>query len=192
MEAVISMCINKNYWWEIQLNKTRYLNWVLSVTWKHWTPLLLMWRWMRHGTSSWLAHSPAEKIEKKPIKYYMMTRSLIMSTKLYLRKRYATLFKCTFSLFSPNSYISCIHQAYSSYFTYTWVGMISQNHLFVTLWTTANQAPLSIEFSRQEFESGLPCPPPGDLLNPGIKLGSPTLQADSLPSEPLGKSLLQH
>ena len=39
-------------------------------------------------------------------------------------------------------------------------------------------------FSRQEYWSGLPCPPPGDLLNPGIKPRSPTLQADSLLSEP--------
>ena len=37
---------------------------------------------------------------------------------------------------------------------------------------------------RQEYWSGLPCPPPGDLPNPGIKPRSPTLQADSLPSEP--------
>ena len=43
------------------------------------------------------------------------------------------------------------------------------------------------EFSRQEYWSGLPCPPPGDLSNPGIEPPSPTLQADSLPSEPPGK-----
>ena len=42
-------------------------------------------------------------------------------------------------------------------------------------------------FSRQEYWSGLPCLPPGDLLNPGIEPGSPTLQIDSLPSEPPGK-----
>ena len=42
-------------------------------------------------------------------------------------------------------------------------------------------------FSRQEHWSGLPCPPPGDLPNPGIKPRSPTLQTDSLPSEPPGK-----
>ena len=42
-------------------------------------------------------------------------------------------------------------------------------------------------FSRQEYQSGLPCPPPGELPNPGIKARSPTLQADSLPSEPPGK-----
>ena len=51
-------------------------------------------------------------------------------------------------------------------------------------WTIAPQAPLSMEFFRQEYWSGLPFPSPGDLLNPGIKPGSPMLQADALPSEP--------
>ena len=41
--------------------------------------------------------------------------------------------------------------------------------------------------SRQEYWSGLPCPPPENLPNTGIKPGSATLQADSLPSEPQGK-----
>ena len=54
-------------------------------------------------------------------------------------------------------------------------------------WTVVHQAPLSMEFSRQEYWSGLPCPSPRDLPDPGIKPGSPTLQADSLPSEPPGK-----
>ena len=44
-------------------------------------------------------------------------------------------------------------------------------------------------FSRQEYWSGLPFPSPGDLLDPGIKPGSPTLQADCLPFEPRGKPL---
>ena len=52
--------------------------------------------------------------------------------------------------------------------------------LSVTLWTVALQAPLSMEFSKQEYWNGLLCPPPGDLPNPGIKPGSPALQADSL------------
>ena len=51
----------------------------------------------------------------------------------------------------------------------------------------ANQAPLSREFFRQEYWSGLPCPSPGDLPDPGIKPESPKLQTDSLPSEPPGK-----
>ena len=42
--------------------------------------------------------------------------------------------------------------------------------LFAILWTVACQAPLSMRFSRQEYWSELPCPPPGDLPNPGIKL----------------------
>ena len=56
-----------------------------------------------------------------------------------------------------------------------------------TVWTVACQAPLSRRFSRQEYPSGLPCPPPGDLPNLGTEPRSPTLQADSLPSEPPGK-----
>ena len=44
-----------------------------------------------------------------------------------------------------------------------------------------------MEFSRQEYWSGLPFPSPGDLPNPGIEPGSPTLQADALPSELPGK-----
>ena len=63
--------------------------------------------------------------------------------------------------------------------------------LFVTSWTVACQAPLSMGFSRQEYWTGLPFPSPGDLPDPGIKAGSPTLQADSLPSEPPGKPLFQ-
>ena len=56
-----------------------------------------------------------------------------------------------------------------------------------TPWTVAYQAPLSMGFSRQKYWSGLPFPSPGDLPNPGIKPGSPALQADALPSEPPGK-----
>ena len=50
---------------------------------------------------------------------------------------------------------------------------------FATPWTVARQAPLSMEFPRQEYRSGLPFPLPEDI--PGIKLASPALQADSLP-----------
>ena len=65
--------------------------------------------------------------------------------------------------------------------------VLSRVQLFVTPWTIAHQAPLSMGFSRQEYWSGLPCPPPGDLPNPGIKRRYPTLQADSLPSKLTGK-----
>ena len=54
---------------------------------------------------------------------------------------------------------------------------------------SACQAPLSMEFSRQECWSELPFPSPGDLPDPGIEPGSPTWQADSLPSESPGKPI---
>ena len=65
--------------------------------------------------------------------------------------------------------------------------MLSCVQLFATPWTVACQTPLSTGFSRQEYWSGLPCPPPGDLPDPGIEPLSPALQADSLPPEPPGK-----
>ena len=69
------------------------------------------------------------------------------------------------------------------------VKSFSHVQLFVTPWTVAYQAPQSTEFSRQEYWSGLPFRSPGDLPDPGIEPGSPTLQADALPSEPPGKPL---
>ena len=63
----------------------------------------------------------------------------------------------------------------------------SHVRLSVTPWTGARQAPLSVGVSRQEYWSGLPFPSPGDLPNPGIKPGSPALQADALTSELPGK-----
>ena len=56
-------------------------------------------------------------------------------------------------------------------------------------WIVANWAPLSLEFSRQEYWSGLPFLPPGDLPNPGIEPKSPALQVDSILSESPGKPI---
>ena len=61
------------------------------------------------------------------------------------------------------------------------LGRFSCVWLCVTSRTVARQAPLSMGFSRQEYWSGLPCPPPGDLPNPGIEPKSPALQVGSLP-----------
>ena len=66
----------------------------------------------------------------------------------------------------------------------------SRVQLFVTVWTVAGQAPLSLGFSRLEYWSGLACPPPGDLPDPGIKPTSPALQADTLPPELPGKYII--
>ena len=59
--------------------------------------------------------------------------------------------------------------------------------LFVTPWTVAHQAHLSMRFSRQEYWSGLSCPSPGYLSGSVIEPRFPTLQADTLPSDPSGK-----
>ena len=72
-----------------------------------------------------------------------------------------------------------------------WIGHEeSESHSIVsdpaTPWTVAHQAPLSMEFSRQEYWSGLSLPSPGNVPNPGIEPESPALQADSLLSEPPG------
>ena len=53
--------------------------------------------------------------------------------------------------------------------------------------TLRPQGPPSMGFSRQEYWNGLPFPSPGNLPSPGVKPGSPALEADSLPSEPPGK-----
>ena len=66
------------------------------------------------------------------------------------------------------------------------VKLLSRVQLFATPWTVAYQAPPSMGFSWQECWSGLPFPSPGDLPDPGIEPGSPTLQADALLSEPPG------
>ena len=76
---------------------------------------------------------------------------------------------CNFSVCPPHSRVKifCVCQ------------LLSRVRLFETPWTVAHQAPLSMEFSRQEYWSGLPCPSPGDLPDLRIEPRSSTLQADS-------------
>ena len=69
------------------------------------------------------------------------------------------------------------------------VKSLSRVRLFATPWTVAHQAPPSMEFSRQEYWTGLPFPSPGDIPNAGMEPRSPALQADALPSEPPGKPI---
>ena len=70
------------------------------------------------------------------------------------------------------------------------VCLVSRVQLFATLWTVAHQAPLSLGFSRQEYWSGLPFPPPGDVPDPGTEPASPmfpVMQVDSLMLSHRGK-----
>ena len=61
------------------------------------------------------------------------------------------------------------------------VWLLSHGHLFVTPWTVAHQAPLSMGSSRQEYWSGFPFPSPGDFPDPGIEPTSSAREVDSLP-----------
>ena len=70
------------------------------------------------------------------------------------------------------------------------VKWLSHVQLFATLSTAAYQVPLSMEFSMQEYLSGLPFPSPGDLPNPGIEPRFAALQTDALPSEQPGEQKL--
>ena len=63
---------------------------------------------------------------------------------------------------------------------------LSRVQLFVTPWTVVCQAPPSMGFSGQEYWSGLPCPPPGDLTDPGIEPESPALAGGFFTAEPPG------
>ena len=74
--------------------------------------------------------------------------------------------------------VSGIQQSELATYIYTHVCVHAQ---LLQLCLTLCHAPLSMGFSRQEYWSGFPCIPPGDLPNPGIKPGSPALQVDSLP-----------
>ena len=68
--------------------------------------------------------------------------------------------------------------------------LLSRVWLFATPWTVAHQAPLAMGFSRQEYWSELPFPPPGDFPDPEIKpvsLVSPALAGRFLTNEPIGK-----
>ena len=83
-----------------------------------------------------------------------------------------------YSCFSGTLVIYKTIFAFSNTECYAVLSHLSCVHLFATLWTVAHQAPLSMGFSRQEYWSGLPCPPPGDLPDPGIEpmsLTSPAL-----------------
>ena len=70
--------------------------------------------------------------------------------------------------------------------------VLSHIQLFATPWTVAHQAPLSVEFSKQENWSGLPFPPPVDLTDPGVEpasLASPALAGDFFTTVAPGKPL---
>ena len=91
-------------------------------------------------------------------------------------------FWCTAKWFSYTYIYMCVYMC--MYTCMCACSDFSPVWLFATLWTVAHQALLSPGFSKQKYWSGLPCPPPGDLPDPGIEpesTVSPALRVDSLP-----------
>ena len=74
--------------------------------------------------------------------------------------------------------ISSSHFLFRTFHGRSGDGLVAKScQILVNTWTVAHQAPLFMKFHRQEYRSGLPFPSPGDLPDPGIEPGSPTLQA---------------
>ncbi|CAI9157934.1 unnamed protein product [Rangifer tarandus platyrhynchus] len=97
-------------------------------------------------------------------------------------------FLCYEILFKHNNTLSQTEK--DKYYMHVCVCVLNRVQLFVTPWTVAHQAPLFMEFSRQEYWSGLPFPPSGDLPDPGTKrqsLASLALTDGSLTTAPPGK-----
>ena len=103
---------------------------------------------------------------------------------------YRTLWVWRLSVFIEAECLSFQKEEKHSFSDSTHAQSLSPVRLSVAPWAVACQAPLSMEFPRQEYWSGLPCPP-GELPNPGITPASPALQADPLPTEPPGKPQTQ-
>ena len=146
-------------------------------------------QWLTHGSA--FVRSPDLKKKKKTDMFYL----------LYIQRRKGP------SIPHPNKYLKHMHSlrahgghsfihSEKRYSKAVWLLSIVRAYchlvakLCLTLatpWTVAHQAPLSMEFSKQEYWSGLPCPPPGDLLNPGTEPTSPASQADYLPLSHQGR-----
>ena len=99
-----------------------------------------------------------------------------------------------FSLFFVFVFMYCLYEKYYKPVCACVANCFSCVWLFAALWTVTHQAPLSMGFSRQDYWSGLPCPPPGNLPDPVIKLASLCLlhwQMRSLPLAPAGKPITE-
>ena len=105
--------------------------------------------------------------------YNVLLVSTVQQSESVIRIHISPLFWISFPCKSPQNTewgsLSCIVALISClFYVHSVLSQFTCVRLFATLWTVTRQAPLSLEFSRQEYRSGLLCPPPGDLPNPGI------------------------
>ena len=97
--------------------------------------------------------------------------------------------------YNPYSLVVFTEWQFFFFFSFLRICCAQSRLTLCDLWTVACQAPLSLGFSRQEYWSGLPHPPPGDFPDPGIEpvsSASPRLQTGSLPTKPLRKPFLKN
>ena len=139
--------------------------------------ILNLWDLISNPVNSWV---PTEELSRQA-SYTRQSTTHVPVNKSGIYQIFVCFFFCS-------SYIVFFNN--HSFVNFVKVKPLNHVQLFATPWTVACQAPPSMEFSRQEYWSGLPFPSPGDLPNPGIEPRSPVLQTDSLPSEPTGMSLL--
>ena len=129
-----------------------------------------------HNACSYISDSPFSFTPPFSSHTQLISSSYFDLKRVVLKREYPHL-----SITSLPTYLDMFHVSFTSH-SVVW--------LFATPWTVAHQAPLSMGFLIQEHWSELQFPSPGHLPNPGIEPGSPALQADSLLSEPPGKSYL--
>ena len=134
-----------------------------------------------HGNSIW------EQLPEVYIGDSGLEQLMVMHKKLLHFQAWCDLISESGGYFGKRSMLRSISERETSVHASSVSSVVSNS---VTPWTAACQAPLSMGFSRQEYWSGFPCPPPEDPTDPGIEPtfpASPALHVDYLPIEPSGK-----
>ena len=166
----------------MQFKRPGFNPWFGKIPWRRaWQPTPVFLPGKSHGQRSLAGYSPWGRCESDMTE--RLSRSIALSTTL------------------PHPPPAPLHQHQLQFLreircrvqfkVYTTDLLFSHSVKTILLWPHGMypcQAPLSVEFSRQEYWSGLPFPSPGPLPNPGIEPGSPALQVDSLPPKPPRKA----
>ena len=155
-------------------------------TWHVYAANASLWNRCSNALHQGLAnHSPGPKPAHHLLSYCLQAKKEFYWGRLRTEGSMYT--HCWFTLRHSEAHVTLWS---NSLHAFTRAQSLSHVRLVVIPWTVARQAPLSMGFPRQEYRSGLPFPPPGDLPHPGIKPASPAspaLQVGSLPLTPPGK-----
>ena len=143
-----------------------------------WHPYLLIWQETLHFFYRIYYFKHMELYSSVALS----TLTLLGNSKHHLSLEFLTFLNWTLSLLNTTSPFCLLNSPASlMVIVFEWILEFKNCYCLGTPWMVALQAPLSMEFLRQEYWSGLPFPSPGDLPEPGIKPTSPSWQADSFP-----------